>query len=94
MSKPRRTDQTDKEQFVLELKLRRVACGMDQKDIGGLLNLSPARISGLMADPDSMTVGRLRKVIRTVLPDPIIVLAYLGYDQKTLNRLKEGKADG
>lgn len=94
MSKPRRTDQTDKEQFVLELKLRRVACGLNQNDIGTVLNLSPSRVSGLLADPDALTIARLRKIIKAILPDPIVVLAFLGYDQKTLNRLKERGSDG
>lgn len=89
MPKPRRTEQTDKEQFVLELKLRRVACGVMQKDLGDILNLSPARVSGLLSDPDALTIGRLRKIVKAVMPDPIIVLAYLGYDQKTLSQFKE-----
>lgn len=89
MSKPRRTEQTDKERFTLELKLRRVACGLNQGDLGNLLHLSPARVSGLLSDPDALTAGRLRKLIKVLSPDPIILLAFLGYDQKILRQLEE-----
>ena len=89
MSSPRRTPITDKNEFDAEIRIRRAERNLTQGDLGAVIGVSPARMSGLLSDPDSLPVGRLRKIIKALSPDPLVLLAFLGYDQKILRQFKE-----
>lgn len=85
MSRPRTNSPIEsRKAFITEVKVRRAYLNMSQNDLGHILGISPARVSGLLSNPDELTVGRLRKIIQTLSLDPMIVLAFLGYDQKTI----------
>lgn len=85
MSRPRSNSPIEsRKAFITEVKVRRTYLNMSQNDLGKILGISPARVSGLLSNPDELTVGRLRKIIQTLSLDPMIVLKFLGYDQKTI----------
>lgn len=94
MSRPRSNSPIEsRKAFITEVKVRRTYLNMSQNDLGKILGISPARISGLLSKPDELTVGRLRKIIQTLSIDPMIVLAFLGYDRKTIKRFLDSIGD-
>lgn len=94
MSRPRSNSPIEsRKAFITEVKVRRTYLNMSQNDLGKILGISPARISGLLSNPDELTVGRLRKIIQTLSIDPMIVLAFLGYDRKTITRFLDSIGD-
>ena len=94
MARPRSNSPIEsRKAFITEVKVRRTYLNMSQKDLGKILGISPARVSGLLSNPDELTVGRLRKIIQTLSIDPVIVLAFLGYDQKTIKSVLDNSCD-
>ena len=88
MSRPKMTpqlaDAKAREEFQKEVKHRRVELDMTQKDLGDLLGVSAPSMSELLSDPDKFSVGRLRRLVRTLDMDPVTVLRLLGFDPKKL----------
>lgn len=94
MSRPRSNSPIEsRKAFITEVKVRRTYLNMSQNDLGKILGISPARVSGLLSNPDELTVGRLRKIIQTLSLDPMIVLTFLGYDRKTIKRFLDSIGD-
>lgn len=94
MSRPRSNSPIEsRKAFITEVKVRRAYLDMSQNDLGHILGISPARVSGLLSNPDELTVGRLRKIIQTLSLDPMIVLTFLGYDRKTIKRFLDSIGD-
>lgn len=84
MSRPRKTPQSReaeaRDAFRMEVRLQRTRFGITQKELADRTGTDPSVMSRLMADPDRMSVERLRKIIRTLDINPEVVLAYLGYE--------------
>lgn len=74
--------QTAKESFQLEVKLQRVRFDMTQGELADQVDMNRSVLSRFLADPDKLSVGRLRKIIQILDIDPEIILALLGYSQK------------
>ena len=90
MSKPRATPETAKAAFVREIKIRRVHFDMTQRQLADEVGVAPSVMSTLLSNPDKISAGRLRAIVRTIAPDPLIILAFLGYSAKDIQKLKGG----
>ena len=97
MSRPRQTPElvadNARKAFQLEVKLQRVRFDMSQRELGEVLGISPPQISDLMANPDKLSVDRLRGIIRALSIDPLTVLHLLGYSDKDLRRYAQEPAE-
>lgn len=92
MSKLRKTKedqiQVAKDAFRLEIKLQRVRFDMTQGELADQVDMDRSVLSRCLADPDKLSVGRLRKIIQILDIEPEIILALLGYSQKQIRDLK------
>lgn len=91
MSRPRATKESmeaaAREAFRQEVKVRRVYCNMKQSELAEAVGVVPSVMSNLLANPDKINAGRLRKIISVLDIDPMIVLAFLGYNKKDLQNV-------
>lgn len=77
---------TAREAFDKEIRMCRAAIEASQSDIAKVLGVGHSRMSVLINNPDEFTVGRLRKMIRMLKPDPLAVLGLLGYTQTEIRQ--------
>ncbi len=77
-----------REAFRTEIRVRRAVLDMNQRGLADCLGVVPSVMSKLLAEPDKISVERLRKIVKTLGPDPIVVLKLLGYSQKELKGLQ------
>lgn len=88
MSRPRMTpelaEKKAREEFQKEVKHRRIDLDMSQKDLGEQIGVSAPSMCELLADPDKLSVARLRKIIRALDMSPETVLRLLGFDTRKL----------
>jgi hypothetical protein len=75
-------EEAAREAFRREVKIRRVCCDMTQQALGNELGLSSSWMSEMLSDPDKISVGRMRKIVRALKPDPAVILSLLGYPAK------------
>lgn len=91
MARPRMTPELAEEKarkdFQLEVKLQRVKLDMSQKELGEQVGISAPSMCELLADPDKLSVGRLRRIIRALDMDPATILRLVGFDNKTIASL-------
>ena len=88
-----RTDQAKaaRDVFQREIRVKLAELDMTQKLLGDRIGVCPSQMSKMLADPDSIDVGRLRQIVAVLDPDPCVVLALLGYSSKAINKIrKEG----
>lgn len=76
-----------REAFRKEIRVRRAELDMNQRGLADSLGVVPSVMSKLLAEPDKISVERLRKIVKTLAPDPIVILKLLGYDNRELKRL-------
>lgn len=62
--------------------------GMYIYELGQAIGLSGNRCGELLAKPDSISLGRMRLIIRTLRLDPGVMLKFLGYDDREIKRFK------
>lgn len=88
MSRPRQTKESReasaKEAFRLEIKHQRVNFDMTQGELADHADMDRSVLSRFLADPDKLTVGRLRKIVQTLDISPLTILALLGYEPKVI----------
>lgn len=88
MSRPRMTPElaieTAKKNFQTEVKLQRVRFDMSQRELGAAVGISAPLMSELLADPDKLSIARLRSIIRTLRLEPSTILRLLGFTEKEL----------
>lgn len=86
MARPKMTpelaDEKARKDFQKEVKHRRVDLDMTQKDLGKHVGVSSSSMCELLADPDKISVGRLRRIVRALDLDPATILPLLGFDSK------------
>lgn len=91
MSRPRVTEAMRQEMaaegFRAAVRVGRAHQDMTQAGLADEMGICPTILSKLLKDPDRLTVGRLRGMIRALGLDPMAVLALLGYDEKVLKNL-------
>ena len=92
MSRPR-VNPVDaaKSDFRREIRVQRARLDMTQDQLGDSIGVCRSQISKLLADPDSIKVGRLRGIVAAIDPDPAVVLALLGYSKRQIENFKGGK---
>ena len=88
MSRPRITPEmaaeAAKKDFQLEVKLQRVRLDMSQRELGDQIGVVPSVMSELLANPDKISVARLRGIIKALNMDPLPILRMLGISEKDL----------
>ena len=98
MSRPRMTPELATENarkaFQLEVKLQRVKLDMSQRELGAAVGISAPLMSELLADPDKLSIARLRSIVRTLKIDPGTVLRLVGFTEKELRAYGCGEASG
>ena len=98
MSRPRMTPELAEEKarkdFQLEVKLQRVKLDMSQKELGEQVGISAPFMCELLADPDKLSVGRLRRIIQALDMEPTTILRLLGFDNKTVAGFSDPAGDG
>ena len=91
MSRPRMTPElaADKarKDFQLEVKLQRVRLDMSQRELAETVGISAPLMSELLADPDKLSVNRLRAIVSALDMDPVTILRFLGFSDKAIRAL-------
>lgn len=83
-------DQYAKEDLLREI--RGQACHQDlkyDKDLAEAAGIPITTFSGKIKNLDKLSIVQLRKIIIAFQPDPIIVLRFLGYDNKQIKSFAE-----
>lgn len=90
MSRPRTNpEEVAKAGFQREVKVRRVYLDMTQSELADAVGVVPSVMSVLINNPDKISIGRLRKIIKALSLDPRPVLEFLGYTAKDIQKLSE-----
>ena len=75
--------------FQREVRVKRAELDMTQRLLGDRIGVCPSQMSKLLSDPDSIDVGKLRRIVSVLDPDPCVVLALLGYAPKTIKQFRK-----
>lgn len=76
--------------FQREVKVCRVYLDMTQSELADAVGVVPSVMSVLLNNPDKISVGRLRTIIKTLGISPKTVLEFLGYTSKDIQNMKGG----
>lgn len=80
----------DTEAFLQEINAQCWRFGYKtQESLGNALGISQVTAGKYLRDPSDMKFTVLRKLIRTLRPDPIVVLKALGYSDKEIQKIQE-----
>lgn len=83
------TDNTAREALRREIRVRRAYLNMTQAELASSIGVLPSSMSNLLANPDKLSVGRLRGIINTLDLDPWIILHLLGYSSKDVRTFQQ-----
>ena len=91
MSRPRMTpasaEETARKDFQMEVRVQRARLDMTQRELSDQIGIAPSSMSELLADPDKLSVARLRGIIRALNMDPLTILHLLGFSDKALRAM-------
>ena len=91
MARPRKTKegqiQSTKKAFQLEVKLQRVRLDMTQGELADAIGMNRSVLSRSLANPDKLSVERLRRIGQTLDLNPLTILALLGYESKVIQSM-------
>ena len=91
MSRPRKTkadvEAEAKAAFQKEIRVRRAELDMSQNALAAEVGIVPSFMSNLLNSPDKLTAARIRAIVQVLDPNPLIVLEFLGYSRKDIQRL-------
>lgn len=91
MARPRKTKETQiqsaKKAFQLEVKLQRVRLDMTQGELADAIGMNRSVLSRSLANPDKLSVERLRRIGQTLDLNPLTILALLGYESKVIQSM-------
>jgi predicted transcriptional regulator len=59
---------------------------MSVRALAEATDIPPSTLGPKLREPDKMDVVDLRKIVKTLSPDPAVVLRLLGYETKTANK--------
>ena len=93
MSRPRATPESAKADLIREIRVRRAEIDLTQNQLADEIGVCPSVMSVLLKDPDKISMGRLRAIVRVLSPDPVVVLTALGYTNKDIQKLKRAPSD-
>lgn len=75
--------------FISEVNAQRWRFGLtSQRAFGESLGICQSTAGKYLANPETMTLGILRAIVKVIKPDPIVLLKALGYSTKDINNLK------
>ena len=57
---------------------------MSQQALAEQVDIPRPTLRKRLLEPESMTVGELRKLVKTIKPDPTVLLLLIGYSKKDL----------
>lgn len=80
-------EEAAREAFRREIKVRRFYLDLEQQELASEIGLGPSRMSELLASPDKISTGRMRKIVHALKPDPVVVLTLLGYSPKDIQSI-------
>jgi len=60
-----------------------------QAELGNALQISQPTAGKYLRNPDDMTFTTLRRLVKVLKPDPLIVLRALGYSSRDIKKLFE-----
>lgn len=69
--------------------MNRTNQGLRQHDIAVELDLSDGATSRLMHNLDELTADRIRKLVRFLNLDPVVLLRWLGYTDKQIKSINK-----
>ena len=81
--------ETARENFKREVKVRRACLDMTQKQLAEEVGIASSFMSNLLANPDKLTVSRLRKIVQVLDIEPQIILSLLGYSTKEIKAFQQ-----
>lgn len=61
---------------------------MSLRALGDASGIPHSTLWAKLKDPDKLEVSDLRKLVKTICPDPLILLALVGYSKQDLKRVK------
>ena len=67
---------------------------MSQQALAEAVDMPRPTLRKRLLEPETMTVGELRKLIKTVKPNPRVLLLLIGYTPKDLRKAEKDAADG
>lgn len=88
LRKPPETLSQVRQQFIQEVRVRRAYQNMTQRELAGEVGIAPSAMSQLLADPDKISIGRMRTIVQTLSINPEIILKIIGYTAKEINQFK------
>ena len=90
MSRQRRTpEENSEDRFRAEVRIRQGYYDlMSQRALAAETGIPQGTLSKRLAQPENFTVAELRKLVGTIVPDPVAVLKLLGYTDRDLKRLR------
>lgn len=90
MSRPRvNPEEAAREAFRREIRVLRAQCDMKQSALADVVGVVPSVMSNLLADPDKISVGRMRRIVGALKPDLMVMLTLLGYSKRDLKELQK-----
>lgn len=93
MSRPRltpeRAEELARENFQKAIKFKLVELDFSQRELADMVGLSQSWISRRLADPYSIDIGLLRRIVHALRPDPLVILALVGYTDKEIKQLRD-----
>lgn len=72
-------------EFQKEISRRRFELDLAQHDIAVELDLADSTVSDMIHNLDTISGLRLRKLIRFLVPNPMVVLRWAGYTDRQIN---------
>lgn len=57
---------------------------MTQRALAESSGIPQSTLSKRLANPEDLTVAELRKLVASIIPDPVAILALVGYDERSL----------
>lgn len=73
--------------FICEVNAQRARFGLaTQRAFGESVGICQATAGKYLKDPEMIPLGVLRSMVKTIKPDPVILLKALGYTSKEIRR--------
>lgn len=87
---PQNAEKYAKEDFQREIRSRQGYYDlMTYRALGAAADIPYGTLWSKLKDPDKLEVAELRKLVKTLCPDPMIMLALLGYSKQDLKRVRK-----
>ena len=62
---------------------------MSQRALADAAGIPHSTLWAKLKDPDKLEVADLRKLVKTICPDPLILLALVGYSKQDMKRVRK-----